>query len=204
MGMSYFWAAFIGYLIGSINFGILVSAPRGVDLFSVGSGNPGATNVKRIMGSFWGNTVFILDCAKGFLSVLLTQYLFQLEGVDLNWIAVFSIAGAILGHSFSVFLKFRGGKGVATTMGGLLAFMPLVLAVGVGVWLLLFFCTRVVALASICFALSLPVSVYFFYAAAQIDDIRFILCAVLAVLIIFRHHGNIRRLVEGNESRFSK
>ena len=76
--------------------------------------------------------------------------------------------------------------------------------VGVGVWLLLFFCSRVVALASICFALSLPISAYFFYAAAQIYDIRFILCTVLAVLITLRHHGNIRRLVQGNENRFSK
>lgn len=202
--MSYIWAALIGYLIGSINFAILVAKPRGLDLFSIGSGNPGATNVKRTMGPSWGNLVFFLDCAKGFISVLLSQYLFQLEGVDLNWIAVLSLVGAILGHSFSLFLKFRGGKGVATTMGGLLAFMPLVLVIGLGIWLLLFFSTRVVALASICFALSLPVSAYFLYAAYEFNDIRFLLCLVLAVLITLRHHENIRRLIAGNENHFSK
>lgn len=202
--MSYIWAGLIGYLIGSINFAILVAKPRGVDLFSVGSGNPGATNVKRTMGAIWGNTVFFLDCGKGFFSVLLAQYIFQLEGIDVHWIAVLSLAGAILGHSFSLFLKFRGGKGVATTMGGLLAFMPLVLLVGIAIWLLLFFCTRVVALASICFAISLPISAYFFYVPSEFNDARFALCIVLAILITLRHHGNIRRLLAGNENRFSK
>lgn len=202
MVMSYIWAGLIGYLIGSINFAVLIAKPRGVDLFSEGSGNPGATNVKRTMGAVWGNTVFFLDFAKGFFSVLLTHYLFQHEGIDLNWVAVLSMAGAILGHSFSLFLKFRGGKGVATTMGGLLAFMPIVLAIGIGIWLLIFFCTRIVALASICFALSLPASAYFFYASSEFEDIRFILCTVLAILITLRHHGNIRRLLAQKENRF--
>lgn len=200
--MSYIWAGLIGYLIGSINFAVLIAKPRGVDLFSAGSGNPGATNVKRTMGSVWGNTVFFLDFAKGFFPVFLSHYLFQHEGIDLNWIAVLSMVGAILGHSFSIFLKFRGGKGVATTMGGLLAFMPIVLAIGIGIWLLVFFCTRIVALASICFALSLPASAYFFYAASEFEDVRFILCTVLAILITLRHHENIRRLLAQNENRF--
>ena len=199
--MTYIWALLIGYLLGSINFAVLVAKYKGLDLFSLGSGNPGATNVKRTMGAFWGNTVFLLDFSKGYLAVFLTQTILVLEGLNYDLLGVLGLLGAILGHSFSIFLKFRGGKGVATTMGGLLALMPWVLVLGLVAWLIVFFSTRVVAMASIVFAISLPISFYFLH---DLPDVRWIFCIVLAILIVVRHYSNIQRLLSGKEHDFSK
>ena len=199
--MTYIWALLIGYFLGSINFAVLVAKCKGLDLFSLGSGNPGATNVKRTMGAFWGNTVFLLDFSKGYLAVFLTQSILILEGLNYDLLAILGLLGAILGHSFSMFLKFRGGKGVATTMGGLLALMPWVLVLGLVVWVIVFFSTRVVAMASIVFAISLPISFYFLH---DLPDVRWIFCIVLAILIVVRHYSNIQRLLSGKEHDFSK
>lgn len=199
--MTYIWALLIGYFLGSINFAVLVAKYKGLDLFSLGSGNPGATNVKRTMGAFWGNTVFLLDFSKGYLAVFLTQSILVLEGLNYDLLGILGLLGAILGHSFSIFLKFRGGKGVATTMGGLLALMPWVLVLGLVAWLIVFFSTRVVAMASIVFAISLPISFYFLH---DLPDVRWIFCIVLAILIVVRHYSNIQRLLSGKEHDFSK
>ena len=199
--MTYIWALLIGYLLGSINFAVLVAKYKGLDLFSLGSGNPGATNVKRTMGAFWGNTVFLLDFSKGYLAVFLTQSILVLEGLNYDLLGILGLLGAILGHSFSIFLKFRGGKGVATTMGGLLALMPWVLVLGLVAWSIVFFSTRVVAMASIVFAISLPISFYFLH---DLPDVRWIFCIVLAILIVVRHYSNIQRLLSGKEHDFSK
>ena len=199
--MTYIWALLIGYFLGSINFAVLVAKYKGLDLFSLGSGNPGATNVKRTMGAFWGNTVFLLDFSKGYLAVFLTQPILVLEGFNYDLLGILGLLGAILGHSFSIFLKFRGGKGVATTMGGLLALMPWVLLLGLVTWLIVFFSTRVVAMASIVFAISLPISFYFLH---DLPDVRWIFCIVLAILIVVRHYSNIQRLLSGKEHDFSK
>ena len=199
--MTYIWALLIGYFLGSINFAVLVAKYKGLDLFSLGSGNPGATNVKRTMGAFWGNTVFLLDFSKGYLAVFLTQSILVIEGLNYDLLGILGLLGAILGHSFSMFLKFRGGKGVATTMGGLLALMPWVLVLGLFAWLIVFFSTRVVAMASIVFAISLPISFYFLH---DLPDVRWIFCIVLAILIVVRHYSNIQRLLSGKEHDFSK
>jgi glycerol-3-phosphate acyltransferase PlsY len=199
--MMYIWALLIGYFLGSINFAVLVAKYKGLDLFSLGSGNPGATNVKRTMGAFWGNTVFLLDFSKGYLAVFLTQSILVLEGLNYDLLGVSGLLGAILGHSFSIFIKFRGGKGVATTMGGFLALMPWVLVLGLVAWLIVFFSTRVVAMASIVFAISLPISFYFLH---DLPDVRWIFCIVLATLIVVRHYSNIQRLLSGKEHDFSK
>ena len=199
--MTHIWALLIGYFLGSINFAVLVAKYKGLDLFSLGSGNPGATNVKRTMGTFWGNTVFFLDFSKGYLAVFLTESILVLEGLNYDLLAILGLLGAILGHSFSIFLKFRGGKGVATTMGGLLALMPWVLILGLVAWLIVFFSTRVVAMASIVFAISLPISFYFLH---DLPDVRWIFCIVLAILIVVRHYSNIQRLLSGKEHDFSK
>ena len=199
--MAFIWALLIGYFLGSINFAVLVAKYKGLDLFSLGSGNPGATNVKRTIGPFWGNTVFFLDFSKGYLAVFLSQSILALEGLNFDLLGILGLLGTILGHSFSIFLKFRGGKGVATTMGGLLALMPWVLLLGLAAWLMVFFSTRVVALASIVFAISLPISFYFLH---DFSDVRWIFCIVLAILIVVRHYSNIQRLLSGKEHDFSK
>ncbi len=186
----------IGYFIGSISFAVLVAKSQGVDIFKEGSGNPGATNVKRVLGSKWGNLVFALDALKGVASAGLPLLVFG----DVR-LGIIGLIAGILGHSFSCFLKFRGGKGVATTMGGLLTLMPLVLIIGLLVWVITFYSTKVVALASILFAVSLPVSAFFLNGAG---DPRFILALLLGVLIVARHRSNIVRLIQGQENSFKK
>lgn len=183
-----------GYLLGSISFAVLVSKRQGVDIFAEGSGNPGATNVKRILGAKWGNIVFALDALKGLLAAGWPILILS----DLR-LAVIALIAAIIGHSFSVFLKFRGGKGVATSMGGLLAIMPLSLLIGLLVWVVVFYFSKFVALASIIFAFSLPISALNFYGPA---DPRFTLSLMLCVLIFFRHRSNLARLLQGKENSF--
>ena len=184
----------IGYLLGAISFAVIIARSKGVDIFKEGSGNPGATNVKRILGKKWGNAVFALDALKGFTAAGLPLMVYHDDRL-----AVIGLIAAILGHSFSVFLKFRGGKGVATTIGGLLALMCPVLLIGLVVWLIIFYTEKVVALASIFFAVSLPMSAYFIYGT---EDPRFYLGVVLALFIVVRHRSNIIRMFSGKENKF--
>ena len=188
----------IGYLLGSISFAVIISKRHGVDIFKAGSGNPGATNVKRVLGSKWGNLVFVLDALKGLVAAGWPLVVFPENGLRL---AVIALIAAIIGHSFSVFLKFRGGKGVATTMGGLLAIMPITLLIGLLVWVFAFYSTKFVALASILFAFSLPISAVNLYGSS---DPRFTLSMMLCVLIFFRHRSNLRRMLKGKENSFKK
>jgi glycerol-3-phosphate acyltransferase PlsY len=184
----------IGYLLGAISFAVIIARSKGVDIFKEGSGNPGATNIKRILGKRWGNVVFALDALKGFTSAGLPLMVY-----DDDRLAVIGLIAAILGHSFSVFLKFRGGKGVATTIGGLLAIMCPALLIGLVVWLIIFYTKKVVALASIFFAVSLPLSAYFIYGT---EDPRFYMGVVLALFIVGRHRSNIIRMFSGKENKF--
>ena len=186
--------AIIGYLLGAISFAVIIARIKGVDIFKEGSGNPGATNVKRILGRKWGNAVFALDALKGFTAAGLPLLVYHDDRL-----AVIGLVAAILGHSFSVFLKFRGGKGVATTIGGLLALMYPALLIGLVVWLIIFYAKKVVALASIFFAISLPMSAYFIYGT---KDPRFYLGVVLALFIVVRHRSNIIRMYSGKENKF--
>lgn len=184
----------IGYFLGAISFAVIMARSKGVDIFKEGSGNPGATNVKRILGKKWGYTVFALDALKGFTAAGLPLMVY---GDDR--LALIGLVAAILGHSFSVFLKFRGGKGVATTIGGLLALMCPVVLIGLVVWLIIFYTKKIVALASIFFAVSLPISAYFIY---DTEEPRFYLSAALALFIVIRHRSNIIRMFSGNENKF--
>jgi glycerol-3-phosphate acyltransferase PlsY len=184
----------IGYLLGAISFAVIIARSKGVDIFKEGSGNPGATNIKRILGKRWGNVVFALDALKGFTSAGMPLMVY-----DDDRLAVIGLIAAILGHSFSVFLKFRGGKGVATTIGGLLAIMCPALLIGLVVWLIIFYTKKVVALASIFFAVSLPLSAYFIYGT---EDPRFYMGVVLALFIVGRHRSNIIRMFSGKENKF--
>jgi glycerol-3-phosphate acyltransferase PlsY len=183
-----------GYVAGSMPFGYwLVRAARGVDIRTVGSGNIGASNVWRVYGRAYGLPVMLLDVLKGFLPALLaTVYVSHLAGVLAG-------AAAMLGHWRPLFLRFaRGGKMVATTGGAFLGVAPLVAAIGIAVWLLVFLTTRYASVASIVGAASLaPV-------AALLGEpwpvIAFGAAAGLGVLAL--HRANLRRLRSGTESRF--
>lgn len=195
-------AVLAGYLIGSIPFAVLIARARGVDIFSVGSGNPGATNVLRTFGKPAGYVCFLLDAFKGVAGVLIGFGIGQWAGAEQSGalLAILALFGAILGHSFSLFLKFRGGKGVATTVGGLLTLVPFVMLIAVAVWLAVYYTTRYVSLASIALGVSLPLAALMLGEGA----LFFWLCLVLAVLIILRHRANIQRLLNGTENRVAK
>lgn len=192
----YFGAVMAGYLIGSVSFAVLIAKSRGVDIFKVGSGNPGATNVLRVLGKPAGYTCFLLDAFKGAAAVLIGFGLGRGGSQD-QLLAILALAAAILGHSYSLFLGFRGGKGVATTVGGLICLVPWVMLIGLLLWIIVFFATRYVSLASIVLGASLPVSAWLL----RVGGPSTLLCLVLALLIIVRHRSNIQRLLAGTENR---
>src|SRR3954463_11832355 len=177
MPSSLLIAAAIGYLLGSLPFGYLVARAKGVNIFEVGSKNPGATNVRRVLGSGPGNLVFFLDALKGAVATGWPLFKFnfnvnegKLSSLDLSFatgetastqMAVAGLIGALLGHSFSCFTRFRGGKGVATATGGLLVLMPVALVIAAVVWMISFYSTRYVSLASILAAVAMPVAAFF-------------------------------------------
>ena len=188
----------VGYLLGAISFAVIVARSQGVDILKYGSGNPGATNVTRALGSKYGNIVFACDALKGFIAAGWPLLWMGEAGLQLG---IIGLIASIIGHSFSVFLKFKGGKGVATTMGGLVAIMPIVLLIGVAAWAAIYFTIRMVAIASILFAVSLPISAYWLYGSG---DPRLTLGVVLGVLIVLRHRSNISRMLQGTENSFKK
>jgi glycerol-3-phosphate acyltransferase PlsY len=196
-----FLVLFCGYLIGSIPFGYLVARRYGIDIFTVGSANPGATNVKRCVGKGAGNCVFVLDFFKGVLSCGWIYFVPDDVFVEAEaFYGIIGIAGAVLGHSFSLFTKFRGGKGVSTALGGVVALMPITALIGALVWVLIFYGTRYVSAASIGLAVSLPISRFFLSGI----EVGFWFALALAVFVVYRHRENIQRLLKGQENRFSK
>ena len=182
------------YLIGSLPTAyLLVWRLKRIDVRTVGSGNVGATNVSRVAGFMAGLVVFCIDLAKGALAVWWLAPWFALTPA----MRLSCGLAAILGHNFPVWLGFRGGKGVATTIGVLVAAMPPVAAAVIGVWGLVFLIWRYVSLASLAAALAIPLA----QALAGQGLAERLVGALLAGLIVVRHHANIRRLVQGTELR---
>ena len=198
--------ALIGYLLGSIPFGVIVAKRFGVDIYSVGSGNPGATNVLREIGKPAGYTVFVLDFLKGFLATywfLIPVFSFSGDPALCLW----GLPAAVLGHTYPLFTGFRGGKGVATAMGGLLGVMPECLLMGLVTWAIVFYSTRYVAVASIGFGLSLPIcSLVIFWASPDGERHWGVVLMAFVVMawIVWRHRSNLARLRAGTENRFSR
>lgn len=197
----------VGYLLGSIPFAVIIAKRQGVNVYTVGSGNPGATNVTRHVGKVMGRVVFGLDFLKG----LLATWWFQMELLvavpgDPEFLGLCGMSAAVVGHSFPVFSEFRGGKGVATTMGALLGVMPGAMAIGLLVWLSLFFSLRYVSLASIAFGVSLPISVLVGELLSEGEGryVKVSFAAALAVWILIRHHSNVSRLLAGEEDKSAR
>lgn len=199
---------FLGYLFGSFPTGYFVGRFTGVDIRAVGSGNIGATNVLRILGKRWGYTVFFVDAFKGFAAVRLAFFIARHVPNQPQHPEYFGILAAmlcILGHTFPVWLRFRGGKGVATSAGALFGLMPMVVPFVVLVWIIIFETTRYVSVASIIASVSLPVAVWLFLRWGYLEGIALFYFAIaIAGLVLWRHRSNFSRLLNGTEQRFSR
>jgi glycerol-3-phosphate acyltransferase PlsY len=180
----------LGYLLGSIPFGLVLTRFAGKgDVRDIGSGNIGATNVLRTGSKILAAATLILDCLKATAAILIARLLW-LGSED------FAAAGALIGHLYPIWLKFRGGKGVATLLGILIAVMPIGAAIYAAVWLSLLLVVRISSVAGMAAAFSAPVS-----AALLGDEVRFPMFVAFALLVIWKHRANIVRLKAGTEPR---
>ena len=200
--MIYFAAALVAYLLGSIPFGFIAGLIAGVDVREHGSGNIGATNTLRVLGKKYGYAVFVADTLKGFIAVRIALWLAQFDPSTSYFIGILAALFVVLGHSFPVWLRFRGGKGVAAAAGACLGLLPVATFIAVIVWLAIFFLFRFVSLASIVAAIALPISAWLLGNVA--DPILLGFSGLIAALIIFRHRSNIVRLLQGSEARFDR
>ncbi len=192
------------YLVGAIPFGYLVACAHGVDIFKVGSGNIGATNVGRVLGKRAGILVFVFDFLKGALPVLGAAILGQLVSLELPADALRVAAGlaAFLGHLFPVYLRFRGGKGVATGAGVVAVLVPLPLLGALLIWLTVAGASRCVSLASIASVIALCVLRLLFPDPFAVEHVTLTLfCFLASLLVVVRHRANLRRLLAGTENR---
>ncbi len=189
------------YLLGAVPFGFLMAKTiKGIDLREVGSGNIGATNAMRAMGRPLGLTAFLLDWGKGFVAAFWFANWGGAE--DLLSVQVLCGALAVIGHCFPVYLRFKGGKGVATASGAIIAMDPVVFLVGGLVWLVTLFISRYVSIASILMGIAFPITAYLRWGQ---PGWSFVLgCAALATLILVRHRENISRLAVGTETKIGQ
>lgn len=222
----------LAFLLGSIPFGLLIARARGIDIRAHGSGNIGATNVLRVMGKKYGIPCLLLDMLKGFIPVVIAVNLIQITGrplqVPLGFLDAWALklaAGdalkaqiaqiltalcAVLGHNYSPWVGFKGGKGIATSAGVLLGLMPFAVIILLAVWLLLFITTRYVSVASMGAAAVLPLlTLWGSWHHGRIQDGTwnkplFVFSVIIAVLAIWKHRSNIQRLREGTENRFER
>ena len=185
------------FFLGSLPFGHWLALVRGIDLRNQGSGNTGATNVGRVLGKKWGIFVFVLDLGKGWIAVALAKSVGNLPETWSVTVGVF----AVLGHVFSPWLGFRGGKGVATSAGILIGLAPWV-ALGVAlIWFLTFQMSRTVSVASLCAATAFPLFVFWLMPEQKVFQS---ISIGMTVLVWFRHRDNLKRLFQGKENRFVK
>lgn len=195
--MSFVLCALIGVLIGGIPFGIVVSrAVRGIDPRQIGSGTSGATNVSRALGKGWGIVVLVLDACKGYLPVkYLAPLLMQDDPTQGGLILA---VAATAGHVWTPYARFRGGKGVATAAGAMLALNPASLLLALGIWAIVVAIFRFVSLGSLLAAICFPVIAW----RINPDEMGVVKAgALIAVLLIFTHRANLLRILRGTENR---
>lgn len=194
------------YLLGSIPFGYLAGRLNGIDLRTRGSGNIGATNALRVLGKPWGYSVFLLDFLKAWLPVKLSLgWGIALMVHPASAPGALAALCALLGHSFPLWLGFKGGKGIASSAGVIVALFSLpVFVICLGIWLLVFTATRYVSVASIAASAALPAAVGALYALHRADWLSLAVSVAMALLAIWRHRSNISRLRAGTEPRFER
>ncbi len=191
----------LSYLLGSVPIGYLYARAQGVDLRKIGSGNTGATNVYRAFGKKApAITIFWLDVGKG----LVATALFARLGGGWEYTAIACGLAAIAGNLASVFMKFKGGKGVATAVGAFLGLAPIPTLICLGIWGALFAAFRYVSLGSIAGAVALPVFVWLFGRAGWRSDPVFYFALLVALIVVITHRSNIRRLIAGTENRIGR
>ncbi len=222
----------VAFLMGSIPFGLFIARAKGINIREHGSGNIGATNVLRVVGKKYGIICLLLDALKGFIPVVIAVNLIQITGRPVQiplglpdaW-ALKLAAGdalqaqiaqiltalfAVLGHNYSPWVGFKGGKGIATSAGVLLGLMPFAVLILLVVWILLFITTRYVSVASIGASAILPLlTLWGSWHHGRIQDGTwnkplFIFTVVIAILAIWKHRSNIQRLRQGTEHRFTR
>ena len=203
--LSYVIVAVCAYFVGSIPTGFLAGRAKGVDIRKVGSGNMGATNVFRSVGKGWGIFVLVVDGLKGFaactwmVDLLLRLHLISMPP-DEELMRIIAGIAAVLGHNFTCWLKFKGGKGIATSAGVYFALAPWAVTIALGTWIIAVVLTRYVSVASIASAIALPAAVWFMSDSLLLK----IATTALGLMAIYKHKKNIQRLMEGTESRFGK
>ena len=201
-------AGFASYLIGSIPAGYIAGRIAGIDIRTVGSGNIGATNVTRVLGKRYGYPVFIVDFLKGFAAVgmsIMIAKRAQPASVPSELFGVVGAVACVLGHSFPVWLGFKGGKGVAASAGALFGLTPFVALIAVAVWLVIFYLTRYVSVASMTAALAVPIAILSMTFLGQTGGTALLYFSIcLAAVVIVRHRSNLLRLVRGTEPRFKR
>jgi len=200
---AYIAVAVVSYLLGSIPTGFLVAKGRGIDIRTVGSGNIGATNVFRYLGKPAGVFVLLMDALKGWAAVVGLARLVALvlypsaDAQTREWLGVVAGISAILGHNYTCWLHFKGGKGIATSAGVLAALVPTALVIALGIWGVVCVATRYVSLGSIVAAFSLPFLAWLTGASVTMIWVA----GIMGALAIYKHKTNIRRLLNGTENR---
>lgn len=192
-------AVVVGYLLGSLPFGYLIARAKGVNIFEVGSKSSGATNVRRVIGSSAGILVLFLDLIKGALAAFIAAVLCPSDAYWALFVLI-GIVGALLGHSFSCFTRFRGGKGVATAAGGFLVLFPLGTLTAALVWGVAVALTRYVSLASMVAGVALVAAALLLHQPPLVLGA----CALVMAFVIVRHRANISRLLAGTENKIGQ
>lgn len=191
--------------MGSLPTGYLVAKSKGIDIKTVGSGNIGATNVTRAMGKSWGIFVLIVDALKGFIPVFFVKMYFTNISLTQLYLLM-TIAGicTVLGHVFTPFLKFKGGKGIATSLGMIAAIKPSLALILLAVWVGAFFITRVSSVGALSAAVSLPFAAWFLFRSTPMLGIMVAFAIFMFVFIIYTHRKNIENLYKGEEKALKK
>lgn len=204
--LCYLVTALLGYLLGSIPTGFLVAQARGVDIRAVGSGNIGATNVLRTLGKPAGIFVLFVDALKGWVAVVLMTRLTLLafglstDAATMEVCQIIAGVCAILGHNYTCWLQFKGGKGIATSAGVLLALVPWALLTILAIWIIVFALTKYVSLGSLAASAALPFASW----ATHESTTKVLVTGAMGVLAIYKHRANIQRLLNGTEPRFGQ
>jgi glycerol-3-phosphate acyltransferase PlsY len=198
----------IAYLIGSFPTGYIVGRIRGIDVRKVGSGNVGATNVTRVLGKQFGYPVFLIDFLKGLVPVVLARTIAdhcQLDSVASDFCVALAGISSVVGHSYPVWLGFKGGKGVATSAGVIFGISWIAALIGCAVWIVIFKITRYVSVASIAATIVLPVAMTILLLLHELRSAVLVCFSFfIAAIVVFRHRSNMSRLLSGTEPRFAR